>query len=363
MSLESNGDYYPNPESQGGWRHIADSDELRTLSGMDPISFDKVEQKQFSRYGGDSWSIVVVRHGYVVKELHTFNVGTKTTFDIWSCTKSFTSTAWGLLLDDSRNGKSAKLKKVDLESPAYDFIPEGLPLSDKRKGRIQLKHLLSMTSGIAGERELISGIADSHEHGPFEFALGKGTNRFGDSVDTLTSEPGDRWDYSDAAFAHLSLAFSNVAGEEIAAYLIRRVLEPIGVQSLTWDVQGGSGHLGPHTNAHTGIHISARDLARFAYLILRRGNWLGRQLVPESWITVATAPSQTHNRHYGYAWWLNTDGSRWPRVPSDAFALEGYRANRCYIVPSLDLVVSRVGSGPSFWDEELLTDVIGTIVH
>lgn len=36
-------------------------------------------------------------------------------------------------------------------------------------------------------------------------------------------------------------------------------------------MQGGSGFIGPHTNAHTGIHISARELARFGYLMLRNG--------------------------------------------------------------------------------------------
>ena len=35
----------------------------------------------------------------------------------------------------------------------------------------------------------------------------------------------------------------------------------------------------------------------------------------------------------------------------DMFALMGYRSNKCYIIPSLDLVVARVGSGPVSWNE------------
>jgi hypothetical protein len=31
--------------------------------------------------------------------------------------------------------------------------------------------------------------------------------------------------------------------------------------------------------------------------------------------------------------------------------LEGYRANRCSMIPSLDLVMARVASGPASWDE------------
>lgn len=41
----------------------------------------------------------------------------------------------------------------------------------------------------------------------------------------------------------------------------------------------------------------------------------------------------------------------------------GYRSNKCYVVPSLDLVVARVGSGPSTWEEQgLIGGVVDGIV-
>jgi hypothetical protein len=49
-------------------------------------------------------------------------------------------------------------------------------------------------------------------------------------------------------------------------------------------------------------------------------------------------------------------------LPTPMFALEGYRANRCYSIPSLDLVVARVGSGPATWDEVgLISSVVAAI--
>jgi CubicO group peptidase (beta-lactamase class C family) len=60
-------------------------------------------------------------------------------------------------------------------------------------------------------------------------------------------------------------------GQEMKDYLQARIFEPIGIESLSWDIQGGSGFIGPHTNAHTGIYLSARELARFGYLVLRQG--------------------------------------------------------------------------------------------
>ena len=47
-----------------------------------------------------------------------------------------------------------------------------------------------------------------------------------------------------------------------------------------------------------------------------------------------------------YTLWLNTNGNLGAHVPKDAFAFKGFATNRCYVVPSLDLVVVRLGYGP-----------------
>ena len=125
-----------------------------------------------------------------------------------------------------------------------------------------------------------------------------------------------------------------------------RVFQPIGIENFGWDLQGGGGNLGPHTNAHSGLRLSARDFARLGYLLLRGGSWQGKQIVPKWWIDLATRSSQYFNPSYGYTFWVNTDGMLCPHAPKDAFAFSGYATNRCFVVPSLDLVVVRLGYGP-----------------
>ena len=49
---------------------------------------------------------------------------------------------------------------------------------------------------------------------------------------------------------------------------------------------------------------------------------------------------------------LNTDGRHWTDLPKNMFALEGYNSNRCYIFPQEKLIVTRVGAGPSEWNEQ-----------
>jgi len=360
MSIAGAASYVPPAESAGGWRWFAGPDEIRSLGGMDPDRIEGLGERQLTFNGGDSWSIAIIRHGYLVREIHTFNVLAPSRFDIWSCTKSFTSTAFGLLFDDARSGRT--LTPIDLDAVAYEYLPEGNPLTDPRKSGITLRHLLTMTAGLPGEARGVVGMPTRTGEGPFEHALGLVPNRFDRSIGQLAAEPGKVWDYSDASMAHLALVFVNVTGTEIAPFMNDRVFRPIGIESLSWDVQGGSGSIGPHTNAHTGIHISARELARFGYLLLRGGEWAGRQIVPPWWVDLATQTSQDSNRDYGYLWWVNTAGTKWPALPRDAFAAIGYRSNRCYVIPSLDLVVARVGTGPVAWDEQELIGAVAAAV-
>jgi len=349
--------YYPAPESAGGWRRCQNDEEIRKEAGMDPQRLNLIGQAQAQLYGGP-WAIAIVRNGYLVREWFGVPAMPATTFDVWSCTKSATGIAFGLMFEESREQKLPHDQKIDLESAAYDFIPEGHPLSDPRKSEIKLKHLLSMTSGIPGESQGLLGIAVVPGNGEFELALGKEPSRFGASAARMMAAPGERWDYSDAGFAHLSLIFARVTGKEIGDYMNERVFWPIGIRNVSWDLQGGSGHIGPHTNAHSGLHLSARDFARLGYLMAHRGRWEGKQLVPDWWIDLATRSSQALNRSYGYTFWVNTDGAQWPTAPRDAFAFKGYAANRCYIVPSLDLVVARVGYAPPNWGEDALLPAV-----
>jgi len=57
----------------------------------------------------------------MVPELHA-----ATEFAIASCTKSFTSLAYGVLFEDSCEGRLASGRRITLDSPAYDFLPKGI---------------------------------------------------------------------------------------------------------------------------------------------------------------------------------------------------------------------------------------------
>lgn len=353
--------YFPAPESAGGWRYLQSDADLSKFAKISARRLEAVADAQQRTHAGLLWSIVVVLGGHVVLEVHAPVTLASTRFDLWSGTKSFTATAWGILLDDLKREPSSD-GVLSLDDPIYHLIPGGEPLTDPQKAEITLRHLLSMTSGIPGDASGLNNTPTDAVTGAFEHALGRSPNRHGKWAAELTSKPGTAWDYSDPAFFLLSPLFSAVAGCELATYMQDRVFSQIGIEQVSWDAQGGGALAGPHTVAQTGIHISARELARFGYLMLRGGKWGDLQVVPRSWIEQFTTPSQQHNLDYGLGWWVNRERTIWPWAPRDTFGLAGMQSNRCYVVPSLDLVVARVGYGPHSWNErELLEGVIGSL--
>ena len=118
--------------------------------------------------------------------------------------------------------------------------------------------------------------------------------------------------------------------------MAERVFRPIGIESLTWETLGlDDGDIGQHTNPFSGAHVSARELARIGYLMLRRGVWAGQSLVPPWWIDLSTRTSQAANGRYGLTWWVNTQGTLWPAATREAYSALGYNTNLCTVIPSL----------------------------
>jgi len=345
----TDGDYAPPPEAAGGWRWQPGADSGGLLPAVE-------RRRQDALWNGYPWGLVVIHQGWLVAERYSFNVGPSTRFDVWSATKSVTALAWGILLE--HEGRDAG---VGLDTPVYDLLAGIAPAggADSRRRAITIGQVLSMTSGIPGERHGVFGVAVGTGAGAFEFAFGQSANRAGAMTEPLAFDPGTDWDYSDPGYCHLSPALSALAGSSLADYVQHLLFDPVGIDRPGWDDQGGRGHLGPFTNAHSGLHLSARELARVGYLALRAGRWGRRQVVPTRWLELVRRPSQAFNPAYGLGWWTNRADAYVPGLPSDLFAMAGFAGNRCWVLPSHDLVVARVGAGPAGWDDrELLPAVL-----
>lgn len=97
------------------------------------------------------------------------------------------------------------------------------------------------------------------------------------------------------------------------------------------------------TQLQAQFRLSARDLARFGLLYLRRGRWKQRQLIPEKWVRMSVRPySLAGDRGgYGYMWWVAHEDIHLPgmSVPRGTYSARGARGHYLVVIPERDLVV------------------------
>ena len=133
-------DYFPSPEDQGGWRSLAPEDgepsraqkvKIAQLAGVD---WDKLREAWKHNAAADGPSgLIVIRRGYVVGEWYK-DCERTTDFNIYSCSKAYTSTAFGLILTDFGGPAGDVGKPLSLETRVCnaEWLPESLPLPGAR---------------------------------------------------------------------------------------------------------------------------------------------------------------------------------------------------------------------------------------
>ena len=232
-------DYFPPPEEQGGWRTLLptagepDDSQKARIREVGGVNWDSLKAAwDHNAAAPGATGLLVIRHGQIVGEW--YKEGDRTTaFNIYSSSKSYTSTAFGLILSDFGNGPLPGGKTLSLDTKVCnpEWLPESLPLPDPRKAEITVRHLLNMASGLDVQNPPVN------DH-PFEWSLG---HVAGSPMIKLLNDPGAAFHYSNAGVAHLVLAFQRATGEDLYPFLQRRLFEPIGETQLRWKPLGGPG--------------------------------------------------------------------------------------------------------------------------
>lgn len=253
---------------------------------------------------------LVVRKGKIVGEWYFDDATRDSKYLVYSTSKSFASTAAGLAIADGKLSLDAKVGEF-----LSDVKPEG-------KKAVTVRQIISMDTGVHNNAKL----PDVEKR--FTYAMYEAPMDF---------EPGKKWDYNNTGLALLAPVLKKATGKQVDEILAEKVFGKIGIGESDWTWDKNEEYSLPYS----GLHITTRGLARFGLLFLREGKWQGEQVVGAAWVKEATGPSQEMNPTYGYLWWNNSTGEKWPGVPKDAYAALGKFANNMLIVPSQDLIVIR----------------------
>jgi CubicO group peptidase (beta-lactamase class C family) len=297
----------------------------------------------YSRGAGGT-SFLAIQNGETIleqnaKEGHKIYSGTKA---FW-CLAALAAAEEGLLsLDD----------KVANTIPAWQ--------SDPRKARITIRQLLDFSAGLEPVNRL-------HNDNPGD--------RDAIAIRApIVANPGSAFLYGPAALQVFHAVLKEkLRGESPTRYLERRVLRRLGLGSQRYLTDSAGNPL-----LAAGWILSARQWAKMGEVVLNGGSpVVSAGSIAQCW------RGSGANRAYSLGWWNNRNAPggrefdieamlvpKWSRqswggtvlcrtAPADVVACIGSGYQRLYVIPSMNLVVVRNGSGRKFSDAQFLRLLVG----
>jgi CubicO group peptidase (beta-lactamase class C family) len=235
-------------------------------------------------------SFVILRHGKIISKGWWGPYRKDLKHVMYSVSKSFTSVGVGFAIAEN---------KLKLTDKVVTFFPNSLPdtLSTYMKG-MTVQDLLKMSTGMNTD-PLFNARGSSDWPKAFISA-------------PVENKPGSIFKYNNMASFMLSAIVQKATGEKLVDYLKPRLFDPLGINNFTWDEAPGG-----YTFGAIGLKLQSEDMAKFGQMLLQKGKWNGRQIVPQSWVEQATAVQIASNapenktpkelndweQGYGYQFW------------------------------------------------------------
>lgn len=327
----------------------AEAFEWQTASpesqGMEPARLEALRE-DLARHRTDA--LIVIRHDRIVCEWYARGQGRTVRHYTASLAKALVGgMSLALALDD---------KRISPDDLACKYVPQWR--DDPLKSKITIRHLATHASGIQDANE------EGKSHAELSGWMGEfwrqKPNPFLNARDDapVLFEPGTGFEYSNPGMAMLgyciAAAIKDADEPDVQRLLTERIMDPIGVPRGEWSMSYGKAFeldgLLLRANWGGGAY-SPNAVARLGRLMLRRGNWDGRQLISPDTVDLVTADagmptperSEDLRPRSGLCWWLNSDGV-FEKVPRDAYFGSGAGNQILVVIPSLDLIVVRNGS-------------------
>ena len=274
----------------------------------------------------DVHSVMIVKDGSVIYSRWQSQGVDTVPHVLHSVSKTFTATAVGLAIAD---GKMALTDKV------IDYFPDNLPaeVSDNLKA-MTVRDLLTMSCGHDVEPSF-RGNAEQDWVTAF-------------LAHPVVHEPGTFYLYNSLGTYMLSAIVQKVTGEKVVDYLTPRLFEPLHIDKPQWD----ESPQGINTGGW-GLYLKTEDLAKMGQLLLQKGEWNGKQLIPAEWVAEMskkqvdsvnpgtrledaaakgmTVETSDWMQGYGYQMW---------RCRPGCFRADGARGQYIIVVPDKNAVIA-----------------------
>jgi len=299
-------------------------------------------------HGSDG--LVIQHQGEIVFENYWNDKQPDSLFALHSMTKTMNALLMGHAIADGF------IDSVDI--PAATFLVEW---KGSEKEAIQIRDLLNMASGLQ----------ESYDFSPSSARIQRmmGLDIIQPNIDVgIDGAPGQVFSHVNPNSQLLGIIIERASGQRLSDYLSEKIWKKIGARDALFYVDKPGGMV--HTDCC--MWASIRDMVRIGEMLMHKGIFQGRQIMPSGWIEEMIQPSKA-NVNYGMQLWMGNDFVEYrpydarmttfanyhsePYKADDVFYLDGLGKKRLYIIPSKSLVILRTGSNSKEWDDAKLPNL------
>lgn len=238
------------------------------------------------------------------KLLYHYGNVTEVRYPIYSATKTFTSTAVGLAVEEG---------KFSIDECIYSYLKREVPLYVTQKQvdnlkKITIKRLLTMS---------VQGYPFRPEGSNWlEYSLAY----------PLEAVEIPKFSYSNISAYLVGVALEKALNQHLISYLTPRLFEPLSIMNPPYG-NCPAGHFYGASN----MKLTVEELGRLGTLYLQNGSWGGDKILSESWVREATA-SHISNREGGYGYFIWKYGN--------GYRISGKWGQRCLVIPEQKLIIT-----------------------
>jgi CubicO group peptidase (beta-lactamase class C family) len=301
------------------WEYV----KAPSAQGWDTAKLSKL--KQFIIDSANTTGMMVIQHGKVI-----FSYGDlKELSYIASCRKSILSILYGPFVENGKINLNSTLEQLNI-----DDINGLLPIEKKAT----IRNLLTSRSGVFHE--------PSYSGDEYAIAPKRGSVR-----------PGSFFLYNNWDFNLAGCLFEKLSGIGIYDAVDSMLAQPLNMEDWDKKIQQKATDTLKSIYPAYPMWFSTRDMARIGYLMLRNGQWKGKQITPKNWVHTLTTPFTStkemkefkepyykdgaYMRYfgYGYLWWV-WDSPNNKGVYEGAYTAQGNFGQYITVLPALDLVIA-----------------------
>jgi hypothetical protein len=277
------------------------------------------------------YGLLVIKNGYLIAEGY-FNEGAvDRKNEQQSATKSYTSALVGIALDQGC------LSSVDQKMMEF-FQEFAGQIDDPRKEQITIRDMLQMRSGYPDEETGGPALWEALLSGDYMPLI----------VDIpLTRDPGTEFQYSDLTIHWVGVIVARACDTDLKSFAQGHLFSPINGEVGEW-LQYKDGYY----SGLAGMHVSARDAAKFGLLYLNDGEYEGNKVLSADYVRDSlqrysegfrSSYGYFRDLGYGYQWWSARAGDRFFNYAS------GHGGQLIVLLDELDMVI--VATADLFWQQ------------